>query len=107
MRKLLLLASACIFTYLLFACGDDNTPPTEKPKIVHENSVEYYAETSRLADGRVVVKTTQDIYVKSALLKSTIKYDTLPSLGTETVKLESVDKDTTISKEYDIYFTLR
>lgn len=106
MKKILLLASACIFSYLLVSCDDENKP-AEKPKIVHENSVEYYAETSRLSDGRIVVKTKQDIYVKSALLKSTVKYDTLPSLGTEVVKLESAEKDTTIPKEYDIYFTLK
>jgi hypothetical protein len=106
MKKILLLASACIFTYLLVSC-DDEQKPAEKPKIVHENSVEYYTETSRLADGRVVISTKQDIYVKSALLRSTVKYDTLPSLGTETVKLESAGKDTTIQKEYDIYFTLK
>jgi hypothetical protein len=103
MKKLLLVIP---LVFILSACGEDN-PPAEKPKIIHENSVEYYAETSRLADGRIVVKSQQDIYVKSVLLKSTIKYDTLPSLGTETVKLESADKDTTVAKEYDIYFTLK
>lgn len=106
MKKLLLMASALILSGLFFACGDD-AQKAEKPKIVHENSVEYYVETSRLSDGRIVVKTTQDIYLKWALSKSTVKYDTLPTLGTETVKIESADKDTVISKEYDIYFTLR
>ncbi len=103
MKRLLLLIPLAA---ILSACGDDN-PPAEKPKIIHENSVEYYAETSRLSDGRIVVKTQQDIYVKSALVKSFVKYDTLPSLGTEMVKLESADKDTAIAKEYDIYFTLK
>lgn len=105
MKRILLSAALCAFSFALVSCDEEEK--TEKPKIVHENSVEYYAETSRLTDGRVVVKTTQDIYVKSALLKSTVKYDTLPSLGTELVKLESADKDTTIAKEYDIYFTLK
>lgn len=103
MKKLLLFVPLLV----LFAACEDENKSAQKPKIVHENSVEYYAETSRLADGRVVVKTQQDIYVNSALLKSNIKYDTLPFIGTETVKLESAEKDTTIKKEYDIYFTLK
>jgi len=106
MKKLLLLALAFIFAGLFYAC-DQEAPPTEKPKIVHENSIEYYVETSRLSDGRVVIKTTQDIYLKSVLSKTTVKYDTLPFIGTEIVKLESAEKDTVIAKEYDIYFTLK
>ncbi len=106
MKKSLLFTAALILSGLFFACEGD-APPAEKPKIVHENSVEYYVETSRLSDGRVVVKTTQDIYLKSVLSKTTVKFDTLPVIGTEIVKLESADKDTVIAKEYDIYFTLK
>lgn len=106
MKRILLLSALLAFPLLFTSC-DEDAPPAEKPKIVHDNSVEYYAETSRLSDGRVVVKTTQNIYVKSSLFKSTVQLDTLPSLGTEKVKLESADKDTTIAKEYDIYFTLK
>jgi hypothetical protein len=100
------LFSIALLAVFLPGCGDEEKP-MEKPKIIHNNSVEYYVETSRLTDGRVVLKTTQQIYVRRQPYKMLVKLDTLPALGGETVRLEEANKDTSIAKEYDVYFTLK
>jgi len=98
--------SLIILLFFIHRCKEESVP-VEKPKIVHNNSVEYYVETSRLDDGRIIVKTTQQIYVQFSPCRTIVKGDTLPALGRETVHLDETEKDTTIAKEYDIYFTLK
>ena len=92
------------FISMLNGCSQDEPIP---PTIVHDNSVEYYADSHRLPDGKTVVTTNQIIFYQNRIVKNYSFNDTLPDLGKETIKTADEERDTIVNKEYDIYFQMK
>ena len=114
-RRNIILVIVLVFAILgalsLIGCEQEQQIDV-KPEIVHENTIELYVNTSTLPDGRILTSTSRFIYQNWRKRDSIVIVDTLPSLGTEKVHMDSDDndgegKDTTVAKQYDIYFQMR
>ena len=106
MRLLLLLIPV-----ILFASCSEKEEDQSEPQIKRENTVEYSVQSKRLPDNKILLETTKIIYINSVTKKTEITTDTLPDIGTEKIQLvnddDEVTGDTTVSKEYDIFFTIK
>jgi hypothetical protein len=106
MKRLLLLLPI----FLLAGCSEQGDEQTE-PQVKRENTVEYSVQSKRLPDNNILLETTKIIYINNVAKKTEVITDTLPYLGTEKIQLvdedDEVTGDTTIAKEYDIYFTIK
>ena len=109
MKKLF---TAILFFLIYFAgCGNSSDDQPD-PVIKHDNSVEYTVLSKRLPDKNILVETKRIIYVNSKVFKTESIFDTLPGIGNEKIKIvdedeEETNADTTVDKEYDIYFTIK
>ncbi len=96
---------------ILFASCSEKEEDQSEPQIKRENTVEYSVQSKRLPDNKILLETTKIIYINSVAKKTEIISDTLPDIGTEKIQLvnddDEVTGDTTVSKEYDIYFTIK
>ncbi len=96
--------------FLLTGCSE-NEDEQSQPQVKRENTVEYSVQSKRLPDNNILLETTKIIYINSVAKKTEVTTDTLPYLGTENIKLvdddDEVTGDTTVAKEYDIYFTIK
>jgi hypothetical protein len=91
-------------------CGKEDEQ--SDPQIKRDNTIEYSVESKLLPDKRVLLETKRIIYVNSSVFKLESIFDTLPFIGTENIKLvdddgEETNTDTTVTKDYDIYFTIK
>ena len=106
MKRLLLLLPLLIFA----SCSDEDEQQSE-PQVKRENTVEYSVQSKRLPDNKILLETTKTIYMNYMVKKLEITTDTLPDIGTEKIQnLNDDDEiigDTTVAKEYDIYFTIK
>ena len=107
MRLLFLLFLPFLF---LAGCSSDEEEQVE-PQIKRDNTVEYSVQSKRLPDNKILLETTKIIYINSQVKKTDITTDTLPDIGTEKIQVvnddDEITGDTTVSKEYDIYFTIK
>lgn len=108
MKKLILIN--CLLAIFLIGCNGEDEQVD--PQIKRENTIEYSVESKRLPDNKILLETKKIIYSNSSILKTISDFDTLPYIGTENIKIvdddgEETDKDTTVAKEYDIYFTIK
>jgi hypothetical protein len=108
MKKFLLLQFFILIG--IAGCGSDDEQVD--PVIKRDNTIEYSVESKRLPDKSILVETKRIIYKDSKVLKSESIFDTLPYIGTENIKVvddndEETNTDTTVAKEYDIYFTIK
>lgn len=108
MKKFLLLAS---FVFIVFVGCKSEEDQTD-PQIKRDNTVEYSVISKFLPDKSVLLETKRIIYVNSKVFKTESIFDTLPYIGTENIKVvdddgEDTDTDTTVAKDYNIYFTIK
>jgi hypothetical protein len=108
MKKFLLLPT--LLFIFLFGCSKEDEMPD--PQIKRENTIEYTVESKMLPDKTVLLETKRIIYVNSKVFKTESIFDTLPFIGTENIKVldeneEETSQDTTVTKDYDIYFTIK
>ena len=100
---------------LLFIAGCSKQKENVEPEIKRENTIEYTIDSKRLPDKKILLETKKIIYRNGSVLGSQTILDTLPEIGNEQIQIvdededenETVTSDTTVSKEYDIFFTIK
>jgi hypothetical protein len=106
MRRLLIFLPLLLLT----GCSEKEEEQAE-PQIKRENTIEYSVQSNRLPDNKILLQTTKIIYINNSVSKSEITTDTLLDIGTEKIQIlnddDEVTGDTTVAKEYDIYFTIK
>lgn len=85
---------------------DDDVKEQAPVQVKHEDSYEVHVNHRTLPDGRAVFIDTIKSYTGSTLDFEYIRYDTLRSIGKETVKNDA-DQDTVVDKGRHIYLSSR
>jgi uncharacterized protein YcfL len=102
MKSLLLIA---VLFFSLMGCSEK-----EKEDIVNEvpkdGSIETSVKVDHLNDSMDLLMTTHKIYKNSTDWRIRTTTDTIPALGTTTVKDEN-NNNTTVKKDYDIFITVK
>ena len=108
MKKLLLL----ILPFLLFSCSE--TPNDIVKEIDKSASIESNIWIKHIANNKDVIYIYLNTYKNGMIIKNSSFSDTIPSLGKENVQYtiddedgNSVDKDTSILKDYQIFITVK
>ena len=99
---------ALSFGLLLASCRSGNNEDVVK-QADHEGSVEM-AVSIEHHEGYDLLKSDYKVWVKNQPVKAYTKIDTLPSLGmtTQTAENEEGDeKQVTIPRDYELYFTAK
>lgn len=94
---------------LLSACGSDDDNEDVVKQADHEGSVEM-AVSIEHHEGYDLLKSDYKVWVKNQQVKAYQTVDTLPSLGMTTQTAENEDgdeKQVTIPKDYELYFTAK
>lgn len=95
----------CTFLLFFVACKDK-----QKEDVVNEvpknGSIETNVKVEHLNDSLDLLITEHKVWKNPSTMKSVVQKDTIPSLGTTTVK-DDKDVPQIIKKEYDIYITVK
>jgi len=106
MKKILLFIA---FTSLFASCEDQNENEDVVQQPDKNGSIETIVSVTH-GSGIDILSTTHKVWVKGVLDKTITKIDTLKSLGTTKEEGEDSDgntKDITVSKDYELYITVK
>ncbi|MEI6347054.1 MAG: hypothetical protein WCP69_03805 [Bacteroidota bacterium] len=106
MKQLTLLFILSLISLLIAGCSDDK-PVTDLTK---DQSIEIAFDTQNLSDTAVILTTKKNIYLKGALLKTIVDFDTLPFPGFKSEVIEDDNGDSksvTMPKEYEFFITVK
>jgi type III secretory pathway lipoprotein EscJ len=94
-----------LLTIIFTACKDEPKEDlvNEVPK---DGSIETTVKVDHLNDSMDVLTTQHIVHKNSTTIKTIVKTDTLPSLGTDMVK-DDKDIPQVVKKDYNIYITVK
>lgn len=95
----------------VFALSCNNDDNEDLTQTVNKNAaVESAISVTPITDGRQVLTTSHRVWLQGNTYKTVEYHDTLPALGTTFATAENSNGDTQtvpVSKEYEIYITVR
>ncbi|MCW3074712.1 MAG: hypothetical protein JWP69_1781 [Flaviaesturariibacter sp.] len=91
----------------LFSCSEKNEDVTQT--VNKDGAIETAVVVTHLDSSYDILTTTHKVWVKNGLYRTVEYHDTLPTLGTTTsvVKTDDGERNATITKDYEIYITIK
>ncbi|HXB93181.1 MAG TPA: hypothetical protein VNU72_12870 [Puia sp.] len=102
------LVIGCISLTVLASCSDDKQDVTQE--VNKSGSIETAVSVQHVDSAHDVVVTSHKVWVRDAVFKSILHYDTVPSLGIENTEAENADgdkKNIQVPKDYEIFITVK
>jgi hypothetical protein len=105
MKKILFFSIVSALALFISACDNNEVKDFSK-----EGAIETILAVDHLDAKRDIITTTHNVWVNNLLAKKIVKKDTIPSLGMTSQTAENNEgetKNVTLSKEYEIYITVK